>query len=131
MGIDLFYKNFKLYSISIICSISFVLLTITSPILSLLWLLVPTGYFLYHRNYKNIAKIWGFTLSTWYFIFTISLSEVPILIGFEHTRVLAEYMFTQDFIFPTLCFQTLAILNILSAKLGFPLYIPNISSLFS
>ncbi len=114
-----------------ICLISLFLLTTTSPILSLLWLSVPTIYFLYNRNYKDIFKIWGFTIGIWYFIFTASLSEITILIGFENTKVIINYLLTNTFMFETLCFQTVYILDILSAKLGFPLYIPAIINIFS
>jgi len=34
------------------------------------------------HNYKNVLKIWGFTIGIWYLIFTTSLYEMPILIGF-------------------------------------------------
>ena len=74
--------NEKLNYIIIIYLISFFLLIASSPIFSLLWLLVPTAYFLWERNYRNILKIWGFTLGVWYFIFTTSLSGTTILIGF-------------------------------------------------
>jgi hypothetical protein len=121
----------KLNNIVIICFISLFLLIASSPILSLLWLVLPTGYFLYSRNYKNILKIWGFTICIWYFIFTTSLSGITILIGFENTKVIINYLLDNTFMFETLCFQTVYILDFLSAKLGFPLYIPSIINIFS
>merc|ERR1712157_659682 len=54
------------------------------------------------------------TFGSWYFIFTTSLSGTTILIGFEN-----------------LCFQTVYILDFLSAKVGFSLYIPAIINIFS
>jgi hypothetical protein len=123
--------NEKLNYIIIICFISFFLLIAASPIFSLLWLLVPSSYFLYNRNYKDLLKIWGFTIGIWYFIFTTSLSETTILIGFENTEVIINYLLNNKVMFENLCFQTVYILDFLSAKLGFPLYIPAIINLFS
>lgn len=121
----------KLDYIVLICLISLFLLIASSPILSLFWLVLPTGYFLYSRNYKNILKIWGFTICIWYFIFTTSLSGITILIGFKNTEVIINYLLNNDIMFETLCFQTVYILDFLSAKLGFPLYIPSIINIFS
>ena len=123
--------NKKLDFIIIICSVSFFLLVAASPIFSLLWLLVPTAYFLWDRNYKDILRIWGFTFGSWYLIFTTSLSGITILIGFENTKVVVEYLLNNDFMFHTLCFQTVYILDFLSAKVGFPLYIPAVINIFS
>ena len=80
-------KNF-LTLITGICVISLFLLVFISPVFSLLWLCIPTLYFLYMHNYKDIFKIWGFTIGIWYFIFTTSLSEITILIGFENTTLI-------------------------------------------
>jgi hypothetical protein len=41
-----------------ICGVSLILLVETSPVLSILWLCIPTLYFLYIRNYRSIFKIW-------------------------------------------------------------------------
>ena len=119
--------NFKI----LICFVSFFLLIASSPILSLFWLLIPTGYFLYTNNYKNILEIWGFTIGIWYFIFTTSLSEKTIVIGFENTKVIINYLQNNDFMFENLCFQTVYLLDFLSDKLGFPLYLPAIVNIFS
>jgi len=123
--------NKKLNYIIVICSVSFFLLVVTSPILSLLWLLVPTAYFLWDRNYKDILRIWGFPFGIWYFIFTTSLFGITILIGFENTKVIINYLLNNNFMFENLCFQTVYILDFLSAKVGFPLYIPAIINIFS
>ena len=122
--------NEKLNYIIIIYLISFFLLIASSPIFSLFWLLVPTAYFLWERSYRNILKIWGFTLGIWYFIFTTSLSGTTILIGFENTEVIINYMLNNNIMFENLCFQTVYMLDFLSAKVGFPLYIPAIINLF-
>ena len=114
-----------------ICIISLVLLVACSPVFSILWLCIPTLYFLYIRNYRDIFKIWGFTIGIWYLIFTTSLSEITILIGFENTRVIIDYLLDNTFLFENLCFQTVYILDALSAKLGFSIYIPAIVNIFS
>ena len=123
--------NKKLNHIFIIYVISFFLLIASSPIFSLFWLLVPTAYFVWEGNYKNILKIWGFTFGVWYSIFTTSLSGTVILIGFENTEVLVNYMLNNNVMFENLCFQTVYILDFLSAKIGFPLYIPTIINIFN
>jgi len=123
--------NEKLNYIIIIYLISFFLLIASSPIVSLFWLLVPTAYFLWERNYKNILKIWGFILGVWYFIFTTSLSGTTILIGFENTEVIINYLLNNNVMFENLCFQTVYMLDFLSAKVGFPLYIPAIINIYN
>ena len=127
-------KNKKKIIIVIISFISVFFLIASSPIISLLWLLFPSTYFLWKRNYKDILKIWGFTLGIWYLIFTSTLSGTTILIGFEHTTVIVNYMLNNinDLgMFKPLCFDTVYILDFLSAKVGFPLYIPAIINIFS
>ena len=80
--------NEKVNYIIIIYFISFFLLIASSPIFSLFWLLVPTVYFLWSSNYKDILKIWGFTLGIRYFIFMTSLSGTTILIGLKTLKSL-------------------------------------------
>lgn len=123
-------KNYPRYTI-LICCLSVFLLVIVSPVFSLLWLCVPTLYFLYTRQYRSILKIWFYTLSIWYFIFTTSLAEITIVVGFENTRTLTNYLLTNHFLFENLCFQTVYLLDSLSNKLGFSIYIPSIINVFS
>lgn len=110
--------------------ISLILLSIFSPILSLLWLCITTSYLLYQGSFQNIYKIWGVTLSIWYLIFSTSLSELTIIIGFQHTKVILDYLMENPFLFKNLCFQTVYLLDILSAKLGFPIRIPAVINIF-
>ena len=79
---------------------------------------------MYVKNYKSIYKIWFITITIWYLIFTTTLAEIPILIGFNNTKVVLIYLIQNDVLFANLCFQTVVILDILSSKLGFPIYIP-------
>ena len=123
-------KNYLTPRIIGICIISLFLLVKLSPIFSLLWLCVPTLYFLYIGSYKDISKIWGFTIGIWYLIFTTSLSEITILIGFENTTVIINYLLDNNFLFENLCFQTVYILDALSTKLGFSIYIPAVVNIF-
>ena len=104
--------------------VSIMLLVFFSPVYSMMWLVVSSFYFLYVRNYKSIYKIWFITVTIWYFIFTTTLAEIPILIGFNHTKVVLIYLIQNDVLFANLCFQTVVILDIFSSKLGFPIYIP-------
>jgi hypothetical protein len=124
-------KNFFTKEIISISVISIFLLVQCSPILSLLWLGISTLYFVYIRNYKPISKIWGFTIGVWYIIFTTSLSEITILIGFDNTKIIINYLLENTFLFENLCFQTVYILDALSAKLGFSIYIPAAVNIFS
>ena len=71
-----------------ICIVSLFLLIELSPVF--LWLCISTLYFLYIRSYRDISIIWGFTISIWYLIFTTSLAEVTIIIGFENTQIIIK-----------------------------------------
>ena len=110
--------------VAIISFVSLILLVFFSPVYSILWLVVSSFYFLYLKSYKSIYKIWFITITIWYLIFTTTLSEIPILIGPEHTKLILIYLIQNDVLFANLCFQTVVILDILSRKLGFPIYIP-------
>ena len=89
-----------------------------------MWLVVASFCFLYVKNTKSIYKIWFITVTIWYLIFTTTLAEIPIIIGFSHTKSVLLYLIQNDVLFANLCFQTVVILDILSSKLGFPIYIP-------
>lgn len=126
-------KNFKnnqnikknvLTPVAGVSLVSIILLIFFSPVYSIMWLVVSSFYFLYVRNYKSIYKIWFITVTIWYLIFTTTLAEIPIIIGFDHTKVVLIYLIQNDVLFANLCFQTVIILDILSRKLGFPIYIP-------
>lgn len=68
--------------------VSIILLIFFSLVYSIMWLVMSSFYFLYVRNCKSIYKIWFITVTIWYLIFTTTLAEIPILIGFNHTKVL-------------------------------------------
>jgi hypothetical protein len=114
-----------------ICVVSLFFLILISPVFSILWLCIPTLYFLYMHSYKSILNIWGFTIGVWYLIFTTTLAEIPILIGFDHTKLVLIYLIQNDVLFANLCFQTVVILDLSSSKLGFPIYIPAVINIFS
>jgi len=124
-------KNYFTQRIIGISIVSLFLLIQLSPVFSLLWLCISTLYLLYIRSYIDISKIWGFTISIWYLIFTTSLAKITILIGFENTPVIINYLLDNNFLFENLCFQTVYILDALSAKLGFSIYIPAVVNVFS
>ena len=126
-------KNFKnnpnikknvLTPIAGVSLVSIILLIFFSPVYSIMWLVLSSFCFLYVKNYKPIYKIWFITVTIWYLIFTTTLAEIPILIGFNNTKVVLIYLIQNDVLFANLCFQTVVILDILSSKLGFPIYIP-------
>jgi hypothetical protein len=109
--------------------VSITLLIFFSPIFSIILLVVSSFWFLYVKHYKSIYKIWLITLTIWYLIFAITLAEIQILIGFDHTSYVVIYLMDNDVLFPNLCYQTVCILDTLSGELGFPIYIPGFSSL--
>ena len=117
-------KKYILTPIAGVSLISIILLIFFSPVYSIMWLVVFSFCFLYLQNYKSIYKIWFITVTIWYLIFTTTLAEIPILIGFENTKVVLIYLIQNDVLFANLCFQTVMLLDILSSKLGFPIYIP-------
>ena len=117
-------KKYILTPIAGVSLVSTILLIFFSPVYSIMWLVVSSFCFLYVKNYKSIYKIWFITVTIWYLIFTTTLAEIPILIGFNHTKVVLIYLIQNDVLFANLCFQTVVILDILSSKLGFPIYIP-------
>ena len=124
-------KNYFTPAIIWISIPSLFLLVQFTPILSILWLSINTLYFLYIGDYKDISKIWWITIGVWYLIFSTSLHEITILIGFENTEIIIIYMSGSDLMFESLCFQTVYILDGLSAKLGFSIYIPAVVNIFS
>jgi hypothetical protein len=117
-------KKYVLTPISGVSLVSIILLIFFSPVYSIMCLVVSSFYFLYVRNYKSIYKIWFITVTIWYLIFTTTLAEISILIGFDHTKLVLIYLIQNDVLFANLCFQTVVILDLLSSKLGFPIYIP-------
>ena len=50
--------------------LSSVAILLYSSFLGILWLFLPTVYFLFNKQYKNIFTIWGGLLLSWYLIFT-------------------------------------------------------------
>jgi len=124
-------KNYFTYSIIVISIISIILLILTSPVLSILWLCICTLYLIYNRSYKDISKVWGITIGIWYLIFSTSLCEITIFIGFENTKTIIHYLLNNKFLFENLCFQTVYLLDMLAAKLGFSIYIPAVVNMFS
>lgn len=107
--------------------ISFILLIIFSPLLSLIWLCLPTLYFLYTCNDRDIDKIWASTLIVWYFIFTVPLSIStglnPIIIGSSYTEKLLGSLLDKTYYLRVYVFK-LYILNELSIKLRCLIHIP-------
>ena len=57
-------KYIFIYSVLLVLFICF------SPVHCLLYILFSTGYFLYHKKYKDIFVLWGVFIFIWYFIFT-------------------------------------------------------------
>ena len=110
---------------AIVNIVALLLLLLWAPSFSILWLLVSTLFFLYFKNYRSILKIWTFTISVWYLLFTNSLSDIPILIGGTHTKVILLYLLKNDIFLRDMCMQTIYLLDFLSAKLGFLIYIPS------
>ena len=116
------YKN---YLISVI-SLSLLML---SPTFSISWLFFTNIYLIYFNgfNLRDIGKVWAPTFICWYLIFTQCMGGLVdnyIIIGENHTHELLRLMLINDIWFTNLCFQTVYLLNILSAKLNVVIYIP-------
>jgi hypothetical protein len=73
----------------------------------------------------------GVTIGIWYLIFTTSLSQITIIIGFKNTKVILNYLLENFFLFENLCFQIVYMLDALSTTLGFSIYIPTVVNIFS
>ena len=108
--------------------ISYFLLIVYSPIFSVIWLCLPSLYFLYKLNYKDFFSIWGITLFIWHSIFTfIFLDFGPtIMIGGDYTKKLLDYLLLNDgnLWFTGLCYQTVFIFDFFSQETGFLICIP-------
>ena len=122
-------NNFlRKHYIIIISLISYYLLIVYSPIFSVIWLCLPSLYFLYKRNYKDFFSIWGITLFIWHSIFTfIFLDFGPtIIIGGDYTKKLLDYLLLNDgtLWFIGLCYQTVYIFDFFSQETGFLICIP-------
>lgn len=103
------------------------LLIFTSPVYCLIGLGFSTMFFIYMRNFKQIALLWGIVLFIWYSIFTITLINLPtIVIGFEHTKLITDYLLDNNFLFENLCFQTVYLLTFASYKFNIYIFIPSI-----
>jgi hypothetical protein len=116
------YKNYVISGISIS-------LLILSPTLSITWLFFTNIYLIYLNgfNLRDIGKVWIPTFTCWYLIFTQCIGDLVnnyIIIGENHTYELLRLMLINDIWFENLCFQTVYLLHILSAKLNTVIYIP-------
>lgn len=140
--------NYNRSLLKVVCFISFFILLFISPILGMFWLILPSIYFLYKTQYKNIFRIWGFFFFSWYFVFTACLLgfDGPIWIkadllgcGPKSEETVSLFFYINDkylyFLSPyswykhvlgNFCMQTLMLLSLLSSKLGFSIYIPSI-----
>ncbi len=132
-----FLYSIKLFPLRWINSVSLSLLLFLSPAYGAFWLLIVTLYLLFKGYYKNIFIIWGLFFVIWYLFFIVFFLdyESQILIGGEHTLKVMMYLCDKYSIyrapwhikpFEGFCFQTVIMLNSLSAKLGFPIYIPSV-----
>ena len=128
--VDSHIIDYPTTSLLLFCSIFF-LMVLLSPTLFLYWLFLFTFYFLYKGLYKNIFIIWGFYFFSWYLIFTALLVgyEGQVLIGGEYTGLLINYVlfkYSKFSLLESFCIETIIILDLLSCKCGFPIYIPSI-----
>ena len=116
-------KNISIISILI----AVFLLIVFSPIFTIIWLCLPSVYFLYQHNYRNFFNIWVVTLLIWHSIFTFMFLDFgPIItIGGNHTKELINYLLNDQTIwFSGVGYQTIYIFDAFSQKIGFLIYIP-------
>ena len=129
--------------------LSSVAILLVSSFFCILWLFLPTVYFLFNKEYKNIFSIWGGLLLSWYLMFTMCMfgfdgpiivnpdffdtiskeycEPIEVLHPFEYvlvTFVVKEGWLT--YLLGHLCMETLVLMGVLSITLGYPIYIPSI-----
>ena len=106
--------------------VSTILLTATSPVIAILWTLLATVYFLLVGHYSLIFQCWGYVLGLWYCLFTMSFSDVTIMIGpGGYTGLMVHHLLTNRVFFETMCAQTIVILHLLSVKTGCVIWVPS------
>lgn len=133
-GID--SKHYYLIMLSII---SVLFLVFLSPIFGIVWLVVPTFYFLWRKQYTKVFFIWSFFFFYWYLFFTICLLDFngPIWIGGYDSQIMVDFVmlkYTRNTLTPFwyrpylrgFCFQTIFFLDMLSSFLGVSIYIPSL-----
>lgn len=135
-------SSFSYYSPLVFINLfSLTLLLFVSPVLGVYWLVLVTLFFIIKDNYKNIFIVWGVFFSIWYFFFIIIFLdfESRILIGGDHTLKIMLHLCDKYSIysvswyikpFESFYFQTGFLLDQLSIKLGFPVYVPSLIKVF-
>nr|AZJ13620.1 hypothetical protein Pbin_034 [Endarachne binghamiae] len=139
MNLKWFLSIKNVYVVICTCTLSFFFMVLISPIISVFILLVSTIFLSCKNNYKDIFMIWGFFFFTWYFLFTACMLgfDSPIWIGGEYSRLILEYLVINTsnysgpirwytFMLENFCIQSVVLLDLISNKLGFSLYVPSL-----
>ncbi len=132
-------QRYRFIKNNIILLFIFFLSLLFSPVKTPLFLFLPSIYYIYKGNYKNLYLIWVFHMVSWYLLFAGCFFnfEGPIIIGGWFTWDLVLY--TKDtysgwstpfnwlgYTLRKFCMQTLEFLSFVSDRLGCRIYIPNI-----
>jgi len=133
----LIYKKFP--SLHTCCLIIFFFSLLVSPVVTVFFLFLPSTYYIYRGNYKDLCFIWVFHFVSWYLVFAACMFnfEGSIIIGKGFTGDLVFY--TVDtysdwsspfnwlgYLLDHYCMGTILFLNFLSKNLGCTIYIPSI-----
>ena len=137
------------------CGVIFIILSsvailLVSSFLGILWLFLPTVYFLFNKEYKNIFSIWGGFLLSWYLMFTVCMfrfdgliiihpdffetipkeycepGEVPVP---DIIRYVIDTFPKQGYVtnrLRNICMETLLLLALISNKLCCSIHVPSL-----
>ena len=119
-----------------------------SSFLGILWLFLPTVYFLFKKQYKNIFSIWGGLFIIWYLMFTACMFgfDGPIIIHpdffdrfpkecfepgevlhpLEYVIVTLPYKGSVTGWLRNICMETLLLLALISNKLCCSMHVPSL-----
>jgi hypothetical protein len=108
-------------------AISLILLWL-SPLLCLLWLIIPVAYLAYKKalTLSSLSKILIPIFTIWYLIMWVSLINYgPVItIGPGYTDQLMVQLLDDEIFCPRICYSTILWLHVLSTKIGIPIYLP-------
>jgi hypothetical protein len=108
-------------------AISLILLWL-SPLLCLLWLIIPVAYLAYKKalTLSSLSKILIPIFTMWYLIMWVSLINYgPVItIGPGYTDQLMVQLLDDEIFCKRICYSSVLWLHVLSTKIGVPIYLP-------
>lgn len=117
-------SNYWIFKINFLVSLFLLWLT---PVFLLLWLIIFTAYLRFRGvlDWDTLNKTWTPIFGVWYLILVVSLAKYsPVIIGPGYTEELISNALMDEIFFERICFVTIFMLHVISAKIGFPILIP-------